>query len=41
VEENIYNIFLDVQGEYIEKIGVVEHEGSGSDKEKLVFLQKT
>lgn len=40
MKEKIYNIFLETQGEYIRQIGVVEHLVSGTDQEKIDFLQK-
>ena len=37
--EKIFNLFLFVDGELITKLGGVCHEKSGSDRDKLSFLQ--
>ena len=37
--ERIFNLFLFVDGELITKLGGVCHEKSGSDRDKLSFLQ--
>ena len=38
--ESVYNLFIFLEGDEVDRLGVVSHQAAGSDADKVAFLQE-